>query len=170
MVPGPGCDALVDYTAWQREQWLACCRAEPQALRAGTGAHGDGRFPTTGDLIKHVFTVERRYVQRLSGHPLSDFADIPSHDAEGLFGAGRASRGDLHLLLTSFAGDWDAERHFAIPGYADLTATPRKVVLHLLVHEVRHWAQIATICRIGGHTIPPQDVLASSVWGGTFTP
>ena len=170
MVPELGLDPLLDYTSWQREGWSAWFAGNPAALRAETGPHGDGRFPTVGDIVKHVFTVERRYVQRIAGLALTDFTDVAPDDVGPLFAAGRASRAELRQLLATYAGDWYESRPFVIPTYAELTASPRKIVLHTLVHEIRHWAQAAAACRIAGHVIDAQDVLASSVWGGSFTP
>jgi uncharacterized damage-inducible protein DinB len=36
------------------------------------------------------------------------------------------------------------------------TMTPRKLLLHILVHEIRHWAQIALAVRLSGLE-PPGD-------------
>jgi hypothetical protein len=33
-----------------------------------------------------------------------------------------------------------------------LTVTPRKIVVNVLLHETRHWAQIATLLRFNGLT------------------
>lgn len=38
----------------------------------------------------------------------------------------------------------------------------------ILEHEVRHWAQLATVCRMNGHAVDGQDLLASPLWGGEF--
>jgi uncharacterized damage-inducible protein DinB len=47
-----------------------------------------------------------------------------------------------------------------------LTATPKKIVIHVLVHEIRHWAQIATVLRAQGLTDEFHDFLFSPVMGG----
>ena len=95
---------------------------------------------------------------------------MPSDDITALFAAGEASREELRTLLVAYGGSWTAIRRFAIPGYADIEASPQKVVLHVLVHEIRHWAQIATECRIAGDATDPQDLLATRLWGGGFRP
>jgi uncharacterized damage-inducible protein DinB len=51
-----------------------------------------------------------------------------------------------------------------------VTATPKKIVMHVLMHEIRHWAQIATICRLNGLVTEWADLLASPVYGGVFQP
>ena len=161
-------DDLIEYTAWQRARWLVWLRAHPEAMALSAGPHGDGRFTSVGDLVKHIFGAELRYVQRLHGQQLSDLAEIPSDDVEALFITGEAGRRTLIELIRELAPDlWDVPREFVILGY-NITATPRKIVMHVLMHEIRHWAQIATICRLNGLVVEWSDFLASPVLGGTF--
>jgi DinB family protein len=47
-----------------------------------------------------------------------------------------------------------------------LRATPRKLVVHVLMHEIRHWAQIGTIFRLNGLTGEIHDFLFSPSWAG----
>lgn len=47
-----------------------------------------------------------------------------------------------------------------------LKATPRKIVVHVVMHEIRHWAQIATLFRLHGLRDKFQDFLFSPVLGG----
>ena len=43
-----------------------------------------------------------------------------------------------------------------------ITGTKRKLCLHVMVHAIRHWAQIGTLVRIGGYPPDwPQDILFS---------
>ena len=49
-----------------------------------------------------------------------------------------------------------------------LTASPKKVVTHILFHEIRHWAQIATLLRLDGLKPDLHDFLFSPVMGGEF--
>ena len=45
-------------------------------------------------------------------------------------------------------------------------ASPRKIVTHVLLHEVRHWAQIATLFRLNGLKVDFHDSLFSPMTGG----
>jgi hypothetical protein len=36
------------------------------------------------------------------------------------------------------------------------------------MHEIRHWAQIATLMRLNGHPVEWHDFLMSPVLGGEF--
>lgn len=161
-------DDLIDYTEWQRGKWRAWFRDQPEALALSTGDHGDGRFTTVGEVVKHIFGAELRYVQRLEGEPLSDLAEVPTNDVDVLFRKGVETRQRLKQLRARMAVDeLDVPRHFTILSY-QVTATPRKIIAHTLMHEVRHWAQLATVCRMSGHAIDAQDLLASPLWGGEF--
>ena len=51
-----------------------------------------------------------------------------------------------------------------------LKATPRKIVVHVVMHEIRHWAQIGTLFRLHGLTGELHDFLFSPVLGGEFMP
>ena len=41
-------------------------------------------------------------------------------------------------------------------------------MVHILMHEIRHWAQIATVLRLNGLTDEFHDFLFSPVMGGEF--
>ncbi len=156
---------LIVYTDWQRGKWHAFLRQHKDALQSSAGPNGDGRFTTIGDLIKHIFSAEKRYVDRLSNRPLTDPASIPNDDVEGLFGFGRQSRHDLMEFLDSFpVTEWDIAQEHTILSHK-LRLTPRKIVVHVVLHEIRHWAQIATLLRVNGTKTEFQDFLGSPVFG-----
>jgi uncharacterized damage-inducible protein DinB len=161
-------DDLVDYTEWQRGKWRAWFRDKPEALMLSTGDHGDGRFATVGQVVKHIFSAELRYVQRLEGEVLSDLAAVPANRVDELFSKGDETRQRLKQLLATMSRDqWEVPRQFTILG-TQITATPKKIIAHTLMHEVRHWAQLATVCRMNGHAVDGQDLLTCPLWGGEF--
>ena len=162
-------DDLLDYTDWQRQKWQDWFRQHgADALRISAGPHGDGRFQAVGELVRHIFSAEKRYVDRLSGRPLTDPASIPIGDDEALFQFGRQSRSDLREFVLTFPSQgWDTPQDFTIVNHF-LRATPRKIVIHVLMHEIRHWAQIATLLRFHGLTGEFHDFLFSPVLGGEF--
>ena len=161
-------DDLLEYTDWQRAKWHAFFSANAGALALSTGDHGDGRFTTVGAVVKHIFGAELRYVQRLEGEPPSDLASLPSDEVEQLFSTGLETRQRLKQLLATMPADqWEVPRQFTVLSY-HVAATPKKIVAHTLMHEIRHWAQLATVCRMCGHAADGQDLLASPLWGGEF--
>jgi uncharacterized damage-inducible protein DinB len=164
-------DDLMAYTGWEREQWHAWFRQHgARALGVGVGPHGDGRFETVGDLVRHIFSAEARYIDRLTGRPLTDPASIPRDEVEALFDFGRGSRERLRAFQATLpAGDWDAPQELAL-GQRTLTVTPRKIVLHILLHEAKHWAQVATLLRLQGMTADFHDLIFSPVLSGEAPP
>jgi uncharacterized damage-inducible protein DinB len=157
---------LMDYTEWEREKWRSLLRQRAEALSIGTGPNGDGRFATVHDVVKHVFSAELRYVERLSGAPLTDTAAIATEDADALFRFGERSRAALRQFVERLPADgWDAMLEFPLMNSV-VRATPRKVVTHVLLHETRHWAQLATLLRLHGVTDGFHDFLLSPILGG----
>ncbi len=159
----------MDYTDWQRAKWQDWLRRQGnQVLAISAGPHGDGRFQCVGDLVRHIFSAEKRYVDRLSDRPLTDTASIPNDSVEALFQYGRQSRADLMEFIRAYPAEkWDVMQEFDfISGL--LKATPRKIIAHLLLHEIRHWAQIATLLRMNGLQPEMQDFIFSSALGGEF--
>jgi len=118
--------------------------------------------------VRHIFSAEKRYVERLSGRRLSDPASIPSDNVEALFEFSQTSRKQLRKFIETFpAQEWDVPQDFKLLNNS-LRATPRKIVVHILMHEIRHWAQIATVLRLSGLTGEFHDFLFSPVMGGEF--
>jgi uncharacterized damage-inducible protein DinB len=157
-------DHLLEYTDWQRESWHAWfTRQGAGALAVSIGPNGDGRFDTVGQLVRHIFSAEKLYVERMNDRPLSDTSVVPTDDIEALFAFGRESRAALRSFIAALPADQlDAARDLTI---VNLTRrlTPRKILVHVVLHEIRHWAQIATLLRLQGMKVDYQDFLICPV-------
>jgi len=158
---------LIEYTDWERDQWLAFLRARgEELLRVGVGSNGDGRFQSVGDLVKHIFSAEKRYIDRLSGREITDASLLPSDSVEPLFAFGAQSRKHLKEFIAAFPSErWDEDVELNLMNRT-IQATPRKIVAHVLVHEIRHWPQIATLLRLNGIVGDFRDFLFSPVMCG----
>lgn len=157
---------LLEYTAWQRLVWQRWFQREgDSALAVSVGPHTDGRFETVGSLIRHIFSAELRYVERIGGLPLTDTASVASDKADALFRFGEATRTRFVNLVDSLPADrWDVPVEISLMNAA-VRLSPRKIVLQVLTHEIRHWAQVATLLRLQGRKGDPQDLLFSPVLG-----
>ena len=149
-----GFDELLRYTNGEREKWRAWLAGHPAALDAPV--QPGGRLPTVGKLIDHIFLVERRHLQRLTGDRLSDSTGLTGNNALPLFDYGASVRRELE----QFARELDDEaaddvRTFDVRD-RQWPMTPRKLLFHILLHETRHWAQIALAVRLAGFE-PPGD-------------
>src|SRR5687767_1438669 len=99
---------LIEYTQWDREKWRTLLRRHvPSALNIETGAHGDGRFRTVGDVIRHIFSAEKRYIERLKDRPLTDTTQVPADNLDALFQLGSESRNELRRFMETYpASKW----------------------------------------------------------------
>ena len=159
---------LLDYTEWDRAQWEAWFRSEGSAAFAvSLGANGDGRITNVGELVRHIFSAEQRYVERVQELPLTDTSVIPSNDVDALFAFGRQSRENLKRLLRDYPAErWDVSREVQIGTYK-LAVTPKAMIVQSVTHEIRHWAQVATFLRLEGRKAGAHDFLISGVFERT---
>jgi uncharacterized damage-inducible protein DinB len=100
---------------------------------------------------------------------LTDTGPVSTDRVDPLFQFGEQSRKGLRELVATFPVEqWDAPRDFTIMN-SSVRATPRTIVIHIPMHEVRHWAQIATCLRLHGLVGPFHDFLSRPVLGGELT-
>jgi hypothetical protein len=90
-----------------------------KGLKTSAGPHGDGRFETVGDLIRHIFAAEKRNIDRLSDRALTDPASIPNDNIEALFKFSQQSRKDLKEFVTSRPSQTTGEGESHHPWSAD---------------------------------------------------
>ncbi|HEY6219402.1 MAG TPA: DinB family protein [Gemmatimonadaceae bacterium] len=157
---------LLAYTDWEREQWYAWFREQgADVLARDLGPNTTGRIQTIGELIRHIFSAEKRYCERARKETLSDTSTIPADDVEALFAFGNESRRCMRELLAGF-DDWHTPREMVI-GPNTRLFNSRKMILQAVTHEIRHWAQIATILRQAGYKVGPRDLLFSPLFEST---
>ena len=122
-------DVLIGYTDWERQKWHDWLAHHTEALRTSVGPHGDNQ--TVGDVVKHIFSAEKRYIERLSDEPLTDTASIPNDNLEALFELGQQSRQALKNFIESLpAASWDILKGFRVcwvvpEGDAEEDCSPR---------------------------------------------
>lgn len=162
---------LLVYSDWERSQWRDWFREQgPRALAVDLGPNNSGRIRTVGELVRHIFSAEMRYVERCRQAPLSDASAVAADDVETVFGFGDESRAALRELLASFPdADWEAPREMSI-GTQSRSVTPRKMIIQAVTHELRHWAQVATLLRQAGHTPGLRDVITSPLFDAAAIP
>ena len=147
-------DELLTYTGGERDRWRAWFAAHPEAMDAAV--QPGGRLPTVGKLIDHIFLVERRHLQRLTGDPLSHQTGLSGSNAPPLFDYGASVRRELEQFVADQDEDVaDEVRTFNVRDQS-WSMTPRKLLFHILLHEMRHWAQIAYAAR-AANVEPPGE-------------
>ena len=147
-------DELLRYTSAERGKWRAWLAQHPAAI--DVPVQPEGRLGTVGKLIDHIFLAERRNLQRLTGSTLSESTGLTGNNAPPLFDYGSSVRRELEQFATDLEDDLaDEVRPFEFRN-EEWPMTPRKLVFHILLHEIRHWAQIALAVRVAGYE-PPGD-------------
>lgn len=150
-------DELLRYTNEERDKWRAWFAANAAAIDAPL--HASGRFTTVGKLIDHIFLVERRHLQRLTGDRPSESTGLTGNNAAPLFDYGASVRRELEQYAADVDSDVaDQVRTFNVRD-AEWPMTPRKLLFHILLHELRHWAQIALAVRLAGFEPPGEHDL-----------
>lgn len=154
-------DELLAWTEEERGKWEAWLPAHPDAL--SLALKGD-RFGTVAGLIGHIFEAENRQSHRFDGGSIPERKDPVGGTVESLFESGRRSRAKFRSATGRMKEtDWDRTVKFDTVG-GPITVSLRKLALHLPMHEIRHWAQVARTVR--EHDLAPpgrHDLMFSDV-------
>ena len=154
-------DELLRYTNAERDKWRSWFVEHPGAIDAAV--QPGGRFPTVGKLVDHIFLVERRHLQRLQSQTVAEQTGLSGNNAAPLFDYGASVRRELEQYAAESTDDADQSRLYDIRGVR-MPLTTRKLLFHILLHETRHWAQIAMAVRLAGFEPPgDHDLLFSPV-------
>ncbi len=158
-----GIDELLGYSDEERGKWERWFAGQPPAALDAVVQRGE-RFPTVWALMDHIFLVEKRHTQRLKGESKVDGdTRVAYPDVTALFGYGRTVRAELAgFIQAAPEADLIRPREYRFASTA-MVCSPRKLMLHIFFHEIRHWAQIATAVRNAGF-VPPgnHDLIFSS--------
>lgn len=147
-------DELLRYTNAEREKWRSWLARHPAAM--DVPVQPDGRHATVGKLIDHIFLVERRHLQRLMEVPVATRTGLTGNNAPPLFDYGASVRRELEQYVADLDEEIaDEVRQFEVREQ-QWRMSPRKLLFHILLHEIRHWAQIALAVRVNSLE-PPGD-------------
>jgi uncharacterized damage-inducible protein DinB len=156
-MPTVGVSELLDYSDHERRKWREWIAADP--ARLAIGFQPGGRFPTLGAILDHVFLVERRHLARLQGSVPPDDSGVAAGDVNALFEYADLVRSDLRNYVADATED-DLRQTLTFATRSGTgTMSRRRLLVHILLHEIRHLAQVAYAVRLGGQTPPGQHDL-----------
>ena len=127
--------------------WRDLLRAHPDLLALPCDVRNSG---DVAHFLQHIVAVELRYAQRLAGEPESPYEAVPFGSADELFATHSQALAMVQALLAREDYDWSTEFEFQTITLGKLRAARRDVLLHLLLHSIRHYAQLATLVRSAG--------------------
>ncbi len=152
-------ELLADNEASTRK-WQAWFADNPAALDLPCAIYNSG---TVRGLVKHIFAVELRHSQRLNGEDVTAYEAIPVGSLDDLVAVHAQATQNLRRFLAS-ANDAALQEVIALQTVSagTLHASRRKLFAHILLHSMRHWAQLSSLLREAGYkTDWPKDFLFS---------
>jgi uncharacterized damage-inducible protein DinB len=152
-------ELLVDNDA-ATEKWKVWFAANPAALDVPCAIYNSG---TVRGLLKHIFAVELRHSQRLAGKEVTSYEAIPVGSLDDLMAVHSQATQNLRKFLSG-ANDQALLEVIQLQTVSAGTvhASRRKLLTHILLHSIRHWAQLSSLLREAGYkTDWPKDFLFS---------
>lgn len=143
---------LVHYSDHERAKWREWIAVDP--ARMSIPFQNDGRFPTIGSLFDHIFLVERRHLSRIQGATPPDATGVPPGDWKALFEYAALVRADLRSSVANLPEAEARQNMTVVARSGSRTMTKRWLATSIVLHEVRHLAQIAYAARRAGHPPP----------------
>ena len=138
---------LLAYCESESRKWRAWFAKNPAALDVKLDI---AQATSAALLVQHIVAVDLRYAERLLGDPVTDYKDLPT-DAAGLFPVHDKAFARFRQFMDSAKEhDWTVVIEFQTRTAGTLSASKKKILIHSLMHSVRHWAQLATALRAAG--------------------
>lgn len=144
---------LEELLAWNDEAsntWKNHFDANPSLLALPCDIGGTKNVQ---GFVRHIWSVELRWGQRLAQLPIMDREAAPAGPLYELFQLHRQAMEIFRNLLAAPPQEWSEVCALEMDWLpADLKKpTRRKVAAHTLFHSQRHWAQLATLVRQAGY-------------------
>jgi uncharacterized damage-inducible protein DinB len=144
--------SLEELLTWSQDSsifWNGHLDANPHLLELPCDIGGTANVQ---EFVRHIWSVELRWNERLAGLPVTAREDLPSGPLAALFDLHNQAAGIFRRLLAAPVESWEQ------PYILDMdwvppemrTVTRRKIAVHALFHSQRHWAQLATLVRTAG--------------------
>ncbi|MHB1021670.1 MAG: DinB family protein [Acidobacteriaceae bacterium] len=142
---------LEELLAWNDETatgWYRFFTENPAALDLPCDIYNT---KSVKELVKHIVAAELRYAERVAGESITLYEQIPDRTAEELFAVHQQAVEKCRALLADGSVDWAGKLEFDTKTAGKFAASRRKILLHALLHSIRHYAQLATLVRQHGY-------------------
>jgi uncharacterized damage-inducible protein DinB len=120
---------------------------------------------TVAELLQHIVAVELRYAERLRDLPQTDYTSIPFGTTEEIYATHDRAMELWREAQADSSTDWEEQLVFVTRSAGTLQASRRVVLVHALMHSIRHYAQLATLVR--QHGIQPDWMMDYLGMGAT---
>ena len=140
-------EKLLTWNDTTTQHWRNFIKANPGILILPSDIRNS---KTVADTLQHIIAVELRYAQRLYGLPESPYEEIRKNTIDTLLAGHTLAFGMLRTLLANPDFDWSTELSFDTITLGRLRASRETILVHLTLHSIRHYAQLATLVRQQG--------------------
>ena len=105
---------------------------------------------TVAGTLQHIVYLELRFANLMAGFSKIPLEGIPKDSIEAIHATHMRATAIVRQLLADPTFDWSQELTFEIPNLGPLNASRETYLIHLTMHSIRHYAQLATIVRKAG--------------------
>jgi uncharacterized damage-inducible protein DinB len=109
---------------------------------------------TVRELLRHIVFVELLFAERLHAVPGTPLEEVRFDSVEAIYATHDRAMALLRELDDKGEDFWENWMEFPTRLAGPIRAPRRVVLVHLLMHSIRHYAQLATLVR--QHGIPSQ--------------
>ncbi len=127
--------------------WRDLLAAHPEALDLPCDIR---ETQTVAQLLQHIVAVELRFAERLSGLAETPYEAIPTGPVADIYATHDKAMAYLEKLDTQSDAYWEEWLDFHTRSLGGMRAQRRTIFTHLLMHSIRHYAQLATLLRQHG--------------------
>ncbi len=127
--------------------WKQVITAHPEVLSFPCDIRGT---TSVAGLLQHIVAAELRYAEQLNGLPQTPYESIPCDSPDTIYATHDRAMVLLRPLLDRDAAFWEEVLEFKTRSAGPLRTSRRTVLVHLLTHSIRHYAQLATLVRQHG--------------------
>ncbi len=141
-------ETLLAWNDTTAQHWRDFILANPAILTLPSDIRNGS---TVADTLHHIVAAELRYASRLASIPEPDYSAFPQDSANALYNTHTRAFEIIREQLADPNYDWSTELTFNTLTAGRLRATREIILLHLTLHSIRHYAQLATLVRQQGY-------------------
>jgi uncharacterized damage-inducible protein DinB len=139
-----------ELVAWVEQTttgWRGLIAQHPQILDLPCDVR---ESKSVAELLRHIVAVELRYSERLHNLRETPYDSISFGSSTEIFATHDRAMAMLREVREQPEFDWEQELDFTTRSAGALRASRRTIFVHLLMHSIRHYAQLATLVRQHG--------------------
>lgn len=137
-------DELQAWVETMSQQWRDFLAANPEVLALPCDIR---ETRSVAEFLQHIVAVELRYAQRLNAIEETPYEQIAFDSPDAIYASHDRAMSLLAGLKDRDDGFWDERIGFTTRSGGSMRVPRRVVFTHLLMHSVRHYAQLATLVR-----------------------